>query len=188
MTLPPSTLPRLLASIGSANSEYSETDSRTKRPAGSELKLGRASSGSFRRRLRPGGAAFHWQTRQPIRARRASNPFLKHIGCGSVHLRLVERRRRHETERHRRRHQTETAYIHIAHSRRCRSRACVFRRVARRVPVCCPARGIRPKKRRPEANVAARSRGSIRIAPREKNTGTPLLGIVARRCQTESRF
>ena len=36
ITLPPRTLPSVLASFGSANSEYSETDSRTKRPGGME--------------------------------------------------------------------------------------------------------------------------------------------------------
>ena len=66
----------------------------------------------------------------------------------------------------------------------CKSRACVFHPAER----CFRAPGIRPKTRRPEADAAEHSKGWFRIAPRGKNTGTPLPGIVARRDMSTNRM
>ena len=71
------------------------------------------------------------------------------------------------------------------HSPDCTFRACAFHRAG---SGSFQARGTRPKTHRPTANAAARSRGWFRIAPRGKNTGTPLPGIVARRDMSTNRM
>src|SRR5579864_4620186 len=48
ITLPPRTFPRVLASLGSANSEYSEMDSRTNRPGSTEFKVNSGGADNFR--------------------------------------------------------------------------------------------------------------------------------------------
>src|ERR1700724_595756 len=77
ITLPPRTFPSVLASLGSANSEYSEIDSRTKRPGTVEF-TARTCGGSFLRTRLADGEGFRPSLRRKA-LRRAWNTRRSHV-------------------------------------------------------------------------------------------------------------